>query len=62
MLILVRKPDQSIHIGDDIKITVKAVVGDKVRIAIEAPRDITVLRDELYDVPVEAVARPDVAA
>lgn len=47
MLILTRKAGQSICMGDDICITVMEVTGDKVRIGIEAPRDVRVLREEL---------------
>ena len=47
MLVLTRKTNQSIVIGDDIEITVLSVSGDKVRIGIEAPRDIAVFRREV---------------
>jgi carbon storage regulator len=49
MLVLTRKTNQSIMIGDDIEITVLSVSGDKVRIGIEAPRDISVFRREVLD-------------
>jgi carbon storage regulator len=49
MLVLTRKTNQSIKIGDDIEITVLSVSGDKVRIGIEAPRDISVFRREVLD-------------
>jgi len=49
MLVLTRKTNQSIMIGDDIEITVLSVSGDKVRIGIEAPRDISVFRQEVYE-------------
>ncbi len=49
MLVLSRKPLQSIMIGPDIKITVVKVERNQVRIGIEAPRDVTILRDELID-------------
>ena len=48
MLVLTRKTNQSIMIGDEIEITVLAVSGEKVRIGIEAPRDIPVFRQEVY--------------
>jgi carbon storage regulator len=48
MLVLTRKSNQSIMIGDDIEITVLSVAGDKVRIGIQAPRDIPVFRTEVY--------------
>ncbi len=47
MLVLSRKPLQSIMIGSDIKITVVKVERNQVRIGIEAPRELTVLRSEL---------------
>ncbi len=49
MLVLTRKTNQSIVIGDNIEITVLSVSGDKVRIGIEAPRDISVFRREVLD-------------
>ena len=48
MLVLTRKCNQSIMIGDDIEITVLSVMGDKVRIGIQAPREIPVFRQEVY--------------
>jgi carbon storage regulator len=48
MLVLTRKSNQSIMIGDDIEITVLSVMGEKVRIGIQAPRDVPVFRDEVY--------------
>ncbi len=49
MLVLTRKENESICIGPDIKIMVVEVRGDKVRLGIEAPRDISVHRQEVYD-------------
>jgi carbon storage regulator len=49
MLVLSRKPLQSIMIGPDIKITVVKVERNQVRIGIEAPRELTILRDELVE-------------
>jgi carbon storage regulator len=51
MLVLSRKPLQSIMIGPDIKITIVKVERNQVRIGIEAPRDVTILRDELIEAP-----------
>jgi carbon storage regulator len=48
MLVLTRKSNQSIMIGDEIEVSVLAVVGEKVRIGIQAPRDIPVFRKEVY--------------
>jgi carbon storage regulator len=47
MLVLSRKQSQRIKLGDSIVITVVRVTGDKVRLGIDAPRDMLVLRDEL---------------
>jgi carbon storage regulator len=47
MLVLSRKQSQRIKLGDSIVITVVRVAGDKVRLGIDAPRDMLVLRDEL---------------
>ena len=49
MLVLSRKPLQSIMIGPDIKITIVKLERSQVRIGIEAPRDVTILRDELIE-------------
>ncbi|MHB8172570.1 MAG: carbon storage regulator CsrA [Thermincolia bacterium] len=48
MLALTRKPGQSIIIGDDIEITIVEIDGDKVRVAIRAPKVIKVHRKEIY--------------
>jgi carbon storage regulator len=48
MLVLTRKSNQSIMIGDDIEVSVLAVMGEKVRIGIEAPRSVPVFRKEVY--------------
>jgi carbon storage regulator len=48
MLVLTRKSNQSIMIGDDIEVSVLAVMGEKVRVGIQAPRDIPVFRKEVY--------------
>jgi carbon storage regulator len=48
MLVLTRKCNQSIMIGDQIEVSVLSVMGEKVRIGIQAPRDIPVFRKEVY--------------
>jgi carbon storage regulator len=48
MLVLTRKSNQSIMIGDDIEISVLSIMGEKVRIGIAAPRDVPVFRKEVY--------------
>jgi carbon storage regulator len=48
MLVLTRKSNQSIMIGDEIEISVLSIMGEKVRIGIQAPRDIPVFRKEVY--------------
>lgn len=48
MLVLTRKSNQSIMIGDEIEVSVLSVMGDKVRIGIQAPREVPVFRREVY--------------
>ncbi len=48
MLVLTRKSNQSIMIGDDVEISVLSVMGEKVRIGIQAPQEIPVFRTEIY--------------
>ncbi len=48
MLVLTRKSNQSIMIGDEIEVSVLSIMGEKVRIGIQAPRDIPVFRKEVY--------------
>jgi carbon storage regulator len=49
MLVLSRQRDESIFIGDNIKITIVDIRGDKVRLGIEAPTEIPVHRQEVYE-------------
>ena len=49
MLVLTRKKNESIVISDNIKVTVVEIRGDKVRLGIEAPREIEVHRQEVYE-------------
>jgi carbon storage regulator len=48
MLVLTRKSNQSIMIGDDIEVSVLSIMGEKVRVGIQAPREIPVFRKEVY--------------
>ena len=50
MLVLTRKINESIVINDDVSIMVVEVRGDRVRFGIEAPKDVSVHRKEVYDV------------
>jgi len=54
MLVLSRTRDVTIMIGDDVQITIVDIRGDKVRLGIEAPPDVVVLRDELSPKSIEA--------
>ena len=47
MLVLTRKEGESIRIGDDIEIVVRRLSGNRVALAVEAPRDVRILRGEL---------------
>ena len=58
MLVLSRQRDESIIIGDNIVVTIVDVRGDKVRLGIEAPREVSVHRREVY----EAIQRENQAA
>lgn len=48
MLVLTRKSNQSIMIGDNIEVSVLAIMGEKVRIGIQADRTVPVFRKEVY--------------
>ncbi len=57
VLVLTRKSNQSIMIGDEIEVSVLSIMGEKVRIGIQAPRDIPVFRKEVYlEIQSEGVA------
>ena len=49
MLVLSRQKDESIMIGDNVEITIVDVRGDKVRLGINAPREVSVHRKEVYE-------------
>jgi len=58
MLVLSRKKNQSIVIGDHVTVTVLEVRGNQIRLGIEAPKDVVIRRSELED----SGAKPAVAA
>lgn len=58
MLVLSRHRDESIMIGDEVVVTIVDIRGDKVRLGIEAPQDIPVHRQEVY----EAIKRENAKA
>jgi carbon storage regulator len=49
MLVLTRKPGQSIIIGDGIEVEILSVAGEKIRVGISAPRDVEIFRHEVYE-------------
>ncbi len=49
MLILTRRVGETLMIGDDVQVTVLAVKGNQVRIGVNAPKDVAVHREEIYD-------------
>ncbi len=49
MLILTRRPGEAIVIGDDIKVTILGVANKQIRIGIEAPKEVSVHREEIYE-------------
>lgn len=58
MLVLSRHVNEKILIGDDIEVVIVDIRGDKVRLGIQAPKDVSVHRKEVYD----AIKRHDEAA
>ncbi len=48
MLILTRKPGESIYIGDGVKVVVVEIKGNQIRLGIEAPSDVRIYREEIY--------------
>ncbi|MDC0357658.1 carbon storage regulator CsrA [Oligoflexia bacterium] len=48
MLILTRKPGESVYIGDDVKITIVEIKGHQIRVGIDAPRELRIYREEIY--------------
>jgi len=49
VLILTRRIGETLMIGDEVKVTVLGVKGNQVRIGVDAPRDVSVHREEIYD-------------
>lgn len=49
MLVLTRKPNQTIHIGEGVKITVTKIKGNTVQLGIEAPKEVSIVREELLE-------------
>jgi len=49
MLILTRRPQETIRVGEDITITILGVEGNKVRVGIAAPRNVSVDREEVFE-------------
>ena len=49
MLVLTRRPGESIRIGDEISVLVIEIQRGQVKVAIDAPRDVTVHREEIYE-------------
>ncbi len=49
MLVLTRRPGESLRIGNDVRVTVVASTGGQVRVAIDAPEEIPILREEIFE-------------
>jgi carbon storage regulator len=48
MLILTRKPGESLYIGDSVKVTIVEIKGNQIRVGIDAPSDLRIYREEIY--------------
>jgi carbon storage regulator len=48
MLILTRKPGESLYIGDNVKVTIVEIKGNQIRVGIEAPSELRIYREEIY--------------
>lgn len=48
MLILTRKPGESLYIGDHVKVTIVEIKGNQIRVGIDAPSDLRIYREEIY--------------
>lgn len=62
MLTLTRGRGEGFVIGDDIRVVVRGIVGNKVRLSIDAPKDVPILRDELVTVELAAEPEPEQVA
>ena len=62
MLVLGRKTDESLLVGSDIVITILGIEGDRVKVGINAPKHITILRSEVRDRQLRAAAQAEVQA
>jgi len=60
MLVLARKEGENIALGDDITITVVRISGDQIRLGIDAPREVLVLRGELLEKQQQQEDTPDI--
>lgn len=58
MLVLTRKPNEAIRVGETIELTVLEVRGNRVRVGIEAPRDVHIARAEIW-VSQDRISRED---
>jgi len=60
MLILTRRVDESIMIGNDVSVTILGIRGNQVRIGINAPKDVTVHREEIYQrIQIEKISQTE---
>lgn len=48
MLVLTRQPGESVVIGEDIEVTIISIEGDRVKLGIAAPKEVSIYREELY--------------
>jgi carbon storage regulator len=54
VLVLTRRPGESLRLGEDVRVTVLSVAGGQVRLGIEAPASVSVLREEVFERVVQA--------